>query len=248
MSPQTMRNLYTWLKAVFKTAVDDELRRVSPCTSRISLPQIEKVEITPLTVEQVLTLADATPERYRMAVILQAALGLRISELLALHRHDVDTFTRTVRIERQLLRDGKVFGPPKTRHSRRTIPLAEDLVIPISEHIRQHPPNADGVIFTTSRGNPIRQDVYTDMIFKPAVAKAGLPRGTTPHDLRHHAASVLLRRGIPVNVVARYLGHASAELVLDTYGHCMPDSDDLTRAALDDIWRSRVMAVSSGAV
>jgi site-specific recombinase XerD len=32
-------------------------------------------------------------------------------------------------------------------------------------------------------------------VFKPAVQKAGLPAGTTSHDLRHHYASVLLAAG-----------------------------------------------------
>lgn len=38
------------------------------------------------------------------------------------------------------------------------------------------------------------------------------------------------------NVVAKYLGHGSAKLVLDTYGHVMPGADDLTRAALESVW------------
>jgi integrase len=68
------------------------------------------------------------------------------------------------------------------------------------------------------------------------VGKAGLPESTTTHDLRHHYASVLLMQGESVIVVAERLGHENATLVLSTYGHLMPDSEERTRRAVDDAW------------
>jgi len=130
-------------------------------------------------------------------VLLQAALGLRVSELLGVHVAAVDFLRRRVSIERQLGRGGQAFAPLKTEHSRRTLSLARDLVHVLSEY-----PNTHGVLLTTEHGNPVRQDLYTARIFRAAVAKAGLPEGTIPHDLRHHVASVLLAQRVPVNVVA----------------------------------------------
>jgi integrase len=69
-----------------------------------------------------------------------------------------------------------------------------------------------------------------------AARAAGLPAGTTPHDLRHHYASVLLAQGESVVAVAKRLGHENAALVLSTYGHLMPDSEDRTRRAVDLAW------------
>jgi len=236
LAPTTLRNLYTWLKAIMAAAVEDGIIARSPCTSKITLPERRDEEIVPLTLAQVRRLADAMPDRYRAAVYLQAACGLRISELLAIQVGDIDFLRRTVRVERQLIRDGHGFGPPKTRKSRRTIPLAADVVPILAEHLRLYPPNADGVVLTTTKGNPIRQDVYSDTVFRPAVARSGLPASTTSHDLRHHFASVLVSRCVPVNVVAKYLGHSSAALVLSTYAHCMPDADDQVRTELDALW------------
>jgi integrase len=237
LAPQTVRNLCTWLRAVFSAAVEDRLIAFTPFTSRVALPTLEKEEIVPLTVDQVEALSTAMPERYRMMVILQAALGLRISELLALKVSDIDWLRRTVKIERQLAKDGRRFVPPKTKESFRTIPLAQDVALRLSAHIKQFPPNEDGVIFTTLRGgNPVRYNHYGPIIFDAARQAAGMPE-TTTHDLRHHFASELLSRGVPVNVVARFMGHASAKLVLETYGHLMPNADDVTRKALDAAWR-----------
>ncbi|MDQ3095444.1 MAG: tyrosine-type recombinase/integrase, partial [Actinomycetota bacterium] len=53
------------------------------------------------------------------------------------------------------------------------------------------------------------------------------------HDLRHAYASALIVAGESVKVVQARLGHASAMVTLDVYGHLWPDSDDKTRAAVE---------------
>ncbi len=42
------------------------------------------------------------------------------------------------------------------------------------------------------------------------------------HDLRHRAASMAMQNGEPVVAVAARLGHQSAKMTLDVYGHLMP--------------------------
>ncbi|WP_432477198.1 tyrosine-type recombinase/integrase [Nocardioides sp. GXQ0305] len=234
-APQTVRNLYTWIRAVFSAAVEDRLILHTPCTRKIVLPKLVKDEIVPLTVEQVRALAEAMEPRYAAGVLLQAATGVRISELLALQVRDVDFLRRTVRVERQLSRNGREFVEPKSEHGYRTIPLATEVVEALSQHVAAYPPNEDGVLLTTTHGNPIRQDLFTCVQFRRAAQVAGLS-DVTPHDLRHHFASVLLMMGLPTNVVAKYLGHGSSRLVEETYGHVMPGADDLARGALDTLW------------
>jgi hypothetical protein len=41
-----------------------------------------------------------------------------------------------------------------------------------------------------------------------------------------------------VVAVAERLGHEDASLVLSTYGHLMPDSEDRTRRAVDAAWEA----------
>ena len=45
-----------------------------------------------------------------------------------------------------------------------------------------------------------------------------------------------MQAGESVVCVAERLGHENATLVLTTYGHLLPDSEDRTRRALDDAW------------
>src|SRR5215218_9401579 len=168
-------------------------------------------------------------------VITQAGLGLRLGELLALRVEDVDFLRRTARVEFQIAPRTKTRTEPKTPRSRRTIPLPQVVADALAAHIAAYPPSDDGSLFTTSTGMVYGREYYGG-ILTAAVARAGLPAGTTSHDLRHHYASVLLAAGESVVAVAERLGHENATLVLKTYGHLMPDSEERTRRAVDEAW------------
>jgi integrase len=71
--------------------------------------------------------------------------------------------------------------------------------------------------------------------FHAAACAIGAPDGARLHSLRHYYASLLIRHGESVKVVQDRLGHASATETLDTYSHLWPDSEDLTRTAVDKV-------------
>jgi integrase len=237
LAPTTLRNLVSLLRSVYASAVLDRLVGSSPVV-RLSLPATHRERVVPLSVGQVAALAEAMPRRNRAMVIAQAGLGLRIGELLGLRVQDVDFLRRAVRVEWQIAPGAKVRSVPKTRRSTRTVPLPQVVAEALSVHVNEFPPGPDGTLFTTRFGTPYRHDYYGTRIFAEAVTKAGLPPSTTSHDLRHHYASVLLAQGESVVAVAERLGHHNASLVLSTYGHLMPDSEDRTRRAVDEAWAS----------
>jgi len=234
---------------VYADAVLDRLVAVNP-VARLSLPTTSFKRVVPLTVRQVLALADAMAPRYRAMVLVQAGLGLRIGELLGLRVADVDFLRRTVRIEHQSDEDTRAIVELKTDSSRRTLPLPQWVANALAAHLAAFPADHDvectcpasagcsrvtsGLLFHTAAGTALDQDYYGGKrVFGKAVAKAGLPAGTTSHDLRHHFASVLLQAGESVVAVAEWLGHDNAALVLSTYGHLMPHSEDRMRKAID---------------
>lgn len=63
--------------------------------------------------------------------------------------------------------------------------------------------------------------------------KAGLPKGTRFHDLRHFYASGLIKANLNPKVIQARLGHATIAETMDTYGQLFPDQDDLGRGAID---------------
>ncbi|HEV2919048.1 MAG TPA: tyrosine-type recombinase/integrase, partial [Actinomycetota bacterium] len=70
---------------------------------------------------------------------------------------------------------------------------------------------------------------------KPAARRADLPATLRAHDLRHTAASLLIREGASVKAVQKQLGHAAASITLDTYGHLFPDELDALAGRLEDL-------------
>jgi len=235
LAPSTLRTLVSLLRSIYASAVLDRLVPASPAV-RVTLPSAHRERLVPLTVEQVRDLADAMPARNRAMVTVQAGTGLRIGELLALRITDVDFLRRTVRIEGQIVAGSRLRSEPKTPRSRRTVPLPTVVSEALARHVEDFPPGTDGALFTIRSGQPYSHVYYGSRIFPRAVQRAGLPKGTTSHDLRHHYASVLLAGGESVVAVAERLGHETAALVLKVYGHLVPGSEDRTRRAVDCAW------------
>lgn len=241
LAPATLRKAVSLLRSVYAAAVLDRLVGSSPVV-RLQLAPAHRQRVVPLSVDQVRTLAAAMPARNRAMVLAQAGLGLRISELLALRLADIDFLRRTARVEWQIAPHERVRVPPKTPGSKRTVPLPRVVGEALAEHVRAFPPAEDGSLFTARDGRPYRDDGYGG-IFGRAVGRCIdeqgtelVPAGTTSHALRHHYASVLLAAGESVVAVAERLGHEDAALVLRTYGHLMPNTEDRTRRAVDDAW------------
>jgi integrase len=188
--------------------------------------------LVPLTVAQVRAWAEHAPPRVQAMIAAQAGLGLRISEARALRVEDVEFLRHEVRIEAQLDDTGRRV-PLKTGNSRRTIPLPTVTAQALAAHLEAFPAGADGLIFT-SRGQPWPLSSLRRP-YASAAAAAGLPAGTTSHALRHHYASVQLAAGASVPQVAEWLGN-TPEMVLDVYGHVMPDQADTARRNIDQAW------------
>lgn len=238
------------LKAVFSSAVHDDLVQKTPVFNLKYPKAAAKAKFVPLTGEQVDALADAMTDRYAAMVITQAGLGLRIGELLALRVQDVDFLRRRVEVVWQFTdkpeRDAD--GWPirvdlKTTGSVRTLPLPAQVADVLAAHLAKYGAGADGSIFTTGRGRPLSPVYWHGYVFSRAVAQAGLPDGTTSHDLRHHFATELLHgpaeHRLSTIEVAALLGHEDASLVEKTYGHAPVDANERALAALDAAHRRR---------
>ncbi|MFC7328054.1 tyrosine-type recombinase/integrase [Marinactinospora rubrisoli] len=101
----------------------------------------------------------------------------------------------------------------------------------------------DALLFTTQRGARIRLRNWRNREFGRAVKAAGLGGlGLTPHKLRHTAASLAIAAGADVKVVQTMLGHATATMTLDLYGHLFPDRLDEVAEAMD---AARVKAIAA---
>jgi integrase len=236
LEPATIELVYRYIVSILRAAVADRIIASSPAV-RIKLPKKTVRRIEPLPTEVVEDLTNAVPPRYRALVILAAGTGMRQGECFGLTVDRIDFLRRQVTVDRQLclLPGGPPsLGPPKTAASYRTIPLPQVVVDALASHLTSFPVGSGGLVFTNDAGAPIRRTRFS-AIWRPVVAAVNAPVGTGFHALRHYYASLLIRHGESVKVVQSRLGHASASETLDTYSHLWPDSEDRTRAAVDEV-------------
>jgi integrase len=241
LAPSSVRQIYTVLRAILDAAVRDGLvaTNVAAKVHRPGVPRKEAASLTPKEVAKLLTVRDET-DRYGVLFRVLAASGLRRGEALALRWQDVDLAGGTLRVSRTL---GRVNGrlevsQPKTERSRRAVPLSAPIVALLRDHrTRQLEERLaagsawqdQDLVFSTEVGTPL-DPRNTLRAFASTARKAGLPDGVGLHTLRHSAASAMLAKGAPINVVSQLLGHSSIAITGDVYGHV---STEDARAAVD---------------
>ena len=234
-SPKTATNAYQVLGQVLKRAVRDRVIVASPCVD-IDLPTPTAKPRRFLTVAQVETLAAATGRPLEVYVL--AYCGLRFGELAALRVQDVRGARLAVSRSVSELGGTMVWGSTKSGKARE-VPMPAFLALLLAEHVAGRGP--DELVFTAPEGGVLRYRNARRWWDKAVAGESSLPDGLTPHELRHTCASLAIRSGANVKVVQRMLGHSSAALTLDRYGHLYDDDLDAAAAALGAL-RSRECA------
>ena len=228
LAPYSVKITYTTLRSVFRAAELDRVIAHSPCV-RIALPSMSRKHLTIPSVETLREIAEALPDGLCPVPIVAAGLGLRPGEVFGLEVADVDFLRRAVAVTRQL--DGQRRSAPlKTSSSYRTVPLPDVVGEVLAAHLAATG-RQSGLVFRAADGRPLRLS-EANRAWRGACVKAGAP-GLRMHDCRHAYASALIAAGESVKTIQARLGHASAMVTLDVYGHLWPDSEERTRAAVD---------------
>ena len=182
--------------------------------------------------------------RYRPMILLQIFAGLRMSELRGLswdniHKERVDVRQRADKMG--------TLGPVKSRAAYRSIELSEKITEEIFEWRSECPRSPDSLVFPSASGKPMMRCNFDYDAWQPLMKKAGLlteriARGTkklrpkyTPHAMRHYYASKLIELGKDLKYIQSRMGHSSAEVTLDVYGHLMKDRDEEHRQTAKEL-------------
>jgi integrase len=189
------------------------------------------------TVDEIRRIIAAAKGRYRPLLLTAIFTGLRSSELRGLRWEDVDLKKGEVNVRQRADRYGHI-GSPKSKASRRTVPIMPMLINTLREWKLKCSPSEGGLAFCTSSGRVARHGDLVRKVFIPTVKRAGLldgdgkPKYTGLHALRHFYASRCINRRVdgglelPAKVVQERLGHSSIVMTMDTYGHLFPRGDD----------------------
>ena len=136
------------------------------------------------------------------------------------------------------------FGPPKTKASRRTVPIPKVVVDALDEHLRSHPAAPEDLVFRSPDGLPLRLNNWRKRVWRPACTKAGVAP-LRLHDLRHTAVALWIEAGESPKGIAARAGHTSVVTVLDRYGHLMPAAEQRVNDALDALASAAVQPVTT---
>jgi integrase len=125
-----------------------------------------------------------------------------------------------LRLQRAVLassKTGRLYVDTLKGRRARTVPLPPLLVALVDE--RAGDKSAQDWLFSAPAGGPLSESNWKRSVrWDEAVRAIDRPR-LRPHDLRHTAASMWLDAGADPKVVQRVLGHASAAMTMDLYGH-----------------------------
>lgn len=226
----TVAKSYRLLRAILNTAVDDGLIKRNPC--RIKGGGTEKSPERPTyTIEQVYTLAEAVGPRWRVMVLLATFTSLRLGELAALRRSDIDLEARTIKIRRARaeLKDGSEYiKDPKSEAGKRTLAMPEVILEDLARHMQWYAqPDPDGRVFVGPKGGRVRGCNWNRQ-WRRALKKVGLPYVPPDaphfHDLRHTGNDLASRSGASLKELMHRMGHSTVRAAM-IYQHATAERD-----------------------
>ena len=176
-------------------------------------------------------LSNIKDKKYKLLFTMLCDYGFRITECMALKYDDIDWKHKTLTVNRivcnKTLNGGQVFMSPKTKKSNRTLPLLPEIEAQLDRH-------GAGFIF------PCRDGEVGDVIGQTPIrlasvkyAKMAKLKPIKLHEFRHSCASNMLKAGLPVRVVADWLGDSEATVML-YYSHLFQDEKDMAFRWLSD--------------
>ena len=180
------------------------------------------------------------------AIILIMYTGLRVSELCALKREDIDLKNKRIWVHRSFrvikVRDEKsnnktqlIEKETKTVNGRRYLPITSRAMEAIN-YFLSLPANPEGYLCVSKAGTPIRRERLWRSL-KRMLDNAGLPHYSV-HELRHSFGSILLEKSDnqdrAIAAISRILGHANISITYNIYIHVLDSRLTTTFEILDD--------------
>lgn len=244
---QRNQHAYKRLKAAMDEAVRRELIDKNPVDIREGAKRVNPEEKYLPTDEELATLIEHAPARYRAITALILHHGLRIGEALAVAVEDVEVdYTPpvpysgpylprvTVHVRRNAQRlkvDGRiqmVVQPPKTSAGQREVPIMAVDVPLMLHHLNHHTPAsattvqaAEGEVelrlFTTTRTGRMLMDTSYRSMLNRVQDAQGVTRQVHPHTGRYWLITRLAEQGAHLKEIGRLLGQDDMDTITKVY-------------------------------
>ena len=236
LSEHSVRQVHATLMTALTDAEDEGDIIVNPLRKMKNKPNPKMDEVRPITSDQVTKLLSINDKWTPFFAVL-IGTGLRKGEALGLtwDNVDLDSDTPTLKVVKTMQHikgEGKSFGEPKTKQSRREIPLVPPVVQALKTHLLNqnilrlslgsHWIDND-LVFPNSVGELMDTSVASRNLNR-ACKTAGISRHVRVHDLRHTFATQLHARGTDSEYIRKLLGHSKVQITIDLYIRTSPES------------------------
>ena len=143
-----------------------------------------------------------------------------------------------------MTKEGPAFDPPKTVKGRRSIRVTAAAVSALEDHLRRQVAEIEasgdayddrGLVFPGEKGQPMHAYSLPGGSYRRLLDRAGLPKETRFHDLRHTCAPLLLCEEVHPKLVQELLGHATIAITLDTSSNVLPTLGDRAARAMENV-------------
>jgi len=179
----------------------------------------------------------------RTLALLDAATGLRVSELLALRWSDVDFENLELRVTRSIWH--QVVGNCKTEASAKPVPMDSYMAEDLLRWRRQSTYTSDDDYVFASETMRGKQPYWPDNLMKrhirPVARSIGINKNIGWHTFSHSFGTLLKANGEDVKTVQGLLRHANSRITLDVYTQAVNSNK---RAAQSKV--VRMMVSSAG--
>jgi integrase len=194
-------------------------------------------KVTPPSKKALRQILDVADQDFRLKIVFAAASGLRAGELHALRWRHIAFNKCEVTVETRVdaYRDEDM---PKSAAGIRTVPLGAEVLKQLREwKARSKWSKADDLVFPNAHGDYVRHGHMLQNKFYPLfdklaelheahpIAHAPAPPRFNWHSLRHFAVSCWIEAGLAPKTVQTFVGHATLQMTMDTYGHMFPSED-----------------------
>ena len=218
-SKAKIRNI---MSALYSHAIRWEWVRHNPITSVRQSAKRSKVP-TVLTIQQIQALLEHLEEPCRTMVLLDAATGLRVGELLGLRWADVDFEKLEINVTRSVVKQR--MGPCKTEASQKPIPLDAELGEQVLSWRLKTPYNRPEDWVFASPHKRGKQPYWPGSLFRvhvrPALRAAEISGNVGWHTLRHTFGTLMKANGEDIKTIQELLRHANYRVTADVYTQAM---------------------------
>lgn len=154
-------------------------------------------------------------EPVRTMVLIGVLTGLRVGEILGLRWQDVDLDRAELRVTQAVYRG--YVGSPKTKGSKRTLPLPEAATLALKKLARRSLSGAaESLVFASRKGTVLNDTNLLLRDLKPAGKQIGVP-WVSWHTFRRTHATLLQLAGGSAKDAQAQLGHSQITTTLGIY-------------------------------